>query len=149
MGVDDIKRRFLEVATPQLRPGEVVDVSFVAVVGSSRNLVRTAAAGAAVGVAAAVLTGGMFIGTAVQVKSFVILTTERLLIMEVNPGNGRPTGRMDSLPRAALAASPVKRGLLWHKVTIGISGAERGLLLKFPIPYRREAVALTQALPTA
>jgi len=64
------------------------------------------AAGAAVGVAAALLTGGAVGGglIGVQAKSYVILTNERLLIMEVNQGNGRPTGRQHALPRTALAA---------------------------------------------
>ena len=149
MGIEKVRARFVAAATPHLQPGEVVEVSFVAVVGSSRNLVAGVAAGAAVGVAAAILTGGMASGYLIgaQAKSFVILTNQRLLVMEANQASGRPTGRISAQPRAALSASPVKRGLMWHKVTIGIAGAERGLLLKFPIPYRRDAVSLTEALP--
>jgi hypothetical protein len=104
---------------------------------------------AAVAIASVALSGGAAGMFAVSKAYFVLLTSERLLLLEPHWLTGRPTAKIvGNLPRSALTITNVKRSVM-TSVTIAVSGSGNGLLLKYPTFDKEGAEALVEAFAAA
>ncbi|MFI7606050.1 hypothetical protein ACIBTV_13085 [Micromonospora sp. NPDC049366] len=141
MGAEKARQRLIATASPILQEGERVEVASVAIVGSVSTSDQVA-----MGVATAVLSGGLFTAFSVAVKQYVLLTDRRLLFFAMNQVTGRPTRNvLGEVPRSILRASDV-RGRLTRVVVLTADGEAADLKLRFPLPARRDAEALAAAL---
>lgn len=137
MGNMDEKRAkwVTAVATPLLQPGEPLEMTSVAQVGSV-SVARKAATAAVVGA----LTGGMVVASVRPRAFYLALTDQRLLFFGADRMSGRPEKKLAmQIPRAALRAGEPKRGLLTATVMIEIAGQDKGLKFVFPRKMRDDA----------
>ncbi|MER7008534.1 hypothetical protein ABT297_36555 [Dactylosporangium sp. NPDC000555] len=129
------------VATPLFGPGERAEATGRARVGRV-SLARNAALAAA-----SLLLSGGTVGMYQQKKSFyILLTNQRLLVLEPHWLTGRPTTQIvGEVPRQALAIAEAKRGFM-ATVTLAIAGEGQGLRLSYPAMDKEGADNLLRAL---
>jgi hypothetical protein len=135
-------KRVAAVATAVLEPGEQIELSTFAAVGtvSAKRQVATAAI-------AGVLSAGTLIVSVQPKKYYLALTNQRLLFFAQNSATGRPEKKLAmQVPRQLLAAGETTKGLLTAKVNVTIEGQEKGLKLVFPLPSKSDAPAFAAAL---
>lgn len=134
----------ITTATPLLNPGEVPAATGRARVGQI-SLARNAALAAA----SMLLSGGTMGMYAVNNAYYVLLTSERLLLLEPHWITSRPTAKVvGDIPRPFLSVADVKRGVM-TSVTLSIGGEGKGLLLKYPTLDKEGAESLLEALGVA
>jgi hypothetical protein len=123
---DDLQRHLESI----LQPGESVVVTTVCQVkgGMKKQLGKTLAKGTAASLAVSAATGGAYglLVVAVPPSAWVVVTSQRLLLVE-RVNSGRRLGQVVfDAPRNALTAT-TKRGLL-HEVTISDASDGQSLL---------------------
>ena len=140
-------RAMAAVVDGELLPGETIEITTVAELGSIKPVVGTSAAGVAAGVAMAAATG-IGVGVVAHRRRYgVMLTNRRLLFIEANQGTGRFLRLAGSLPRDQLGRSAVgKRLYLFYDIVERGTG-RRLYKLSFPLPNRRAALQIAAALP--
>ncbi|MFG2042049.1 hypothetical protein [Dactylosporangium sp. NPDC048998] len=128
------------VATPLFGPGERAEATGRARVGKV-----SVARNAALAAASLLLSGGT-VGVYQQKKAFyVLLTNQRLLLLEAHWLTGRPTAKIvGEMPRHALSIAEVKRGIT-ATVTLAIGGEGHGLRLSYPALDKEGADNLLRA----
>lgn len=140
-------RAMASIVAGELLPGEAIEISTVAELGSFKPVAGTSAAGIAAGVAMSAAIG---IGVAPLVRRRrygVMLTNRRLLFVEANQSTGRFLRMAGSLPREQLARSAVgKRVYLFYDIVERGTG-QRLYKLSFPLPARRVGLQIAAALP--
>jgi hypothetical protein len=122
-----------ELAAPHLRPDEEIEMTVYANVGSV-SIKRIVATAAVVTVA----TAGMFTAFARPRKTYLALTSQRLMFFDGETMSGRPGKLLFTLPREALSVAGVDKGALAVKVELAIQGQEKGLRLTFPTVARKD-----------
>jgi hypothetical protein len=137
-------RMLAEKAAPQLQAGEQIEISAYCNVGtvSVKRMVATAAV-------VAVATAGIFTAVVHPRKTYLALTTSRLLFFDVNSATGRPGKLLFTLPREAVAVADVNKGLIALKVEIAIAGQDKGLRLAFPTIAKKDGKLVASALQAA
>jgi hypothetical protein len=134
----------ITVATPLLNPGETP-----AATGRARVGKVSIARNAALAAASMVLSGGTIGVYAVNKAYYVLLTSERLLLLEPHWLTSRPTAKvLGDIPRPLLSIEDVKRAVM-TSVTLSISGEDKGLLLKYPTFDKEGAELLIKAFGVA
>jgi hypothetical protein len=135
------QQRLADAASPYLQPGEVIEASSVANVGTvsvKRKLATAAIAG--------VLSGGTLIVSTRPRSFYIALTNSRMLLFAVAP-SGRPEKKLAiSLPRTRISATAATRKFLTYRFELTIQGDEKGLRFVFPYPNRVEATTIAAAL---
>jgi len=133
-----------EKAAAHLRPGEQIEISAYANVGtvSVKRVVATAAV-------VAVATAGMFTAVVHPRKTYLALTSQRLLFFDVNSATGRPGKLLFTLPREAVMVTGVDKGPIALKVEIAIAGQDKGLRLAFPTIAKKDGEQVAAALQAA
>ncbi|HEX4254450.1 MAG TPA: hypothetical protein VH089_05140 [Streptosporangiaceae bacterium] len=134
-----------EVAGPHLRPGEQVQLTSYASVGSVS--VKRRAATAAV---AAVASGGMLAVSVRPRRMYIAMTRDRLLFFNGDTPSGKPgfPVLMD-IPRPLITVANAKKGFLTFTVQLAVEGQDEGLKLIFPRPTRDEGEKLAAEIPAA
>ena len=131
----------VQTAAPQLNPGETPSATGRARVGQvsvARNVALAAAS--------TVLSGGTMGMYAVNKAYYVLLTNERLLLLEPHWITSRPTAKVvGDIPRQLVSVSDVKRGAM-TSVTLSIGSEGKGLLLRYPALDKEGAESLLKAL---
>ena len=137
-----------DLAAPHLGQGEQIEMTVYANVGSV-SVKRVAVTAAAVAVA----TAGMFTTFVRPRKTYLAITSQRLMFFDGETVSGRPGKLLFTLPRQAVSVAGVNNGLLTLKVDLAVQGQEKGLRLVFPTAARKdgqEAVAALQgAVPAS
>jgi hypothetical protein len=132
------QRKLMGLAQPLMRQGEQVEVMALAKLGKVPMKKNVGAFGASVAAAAVVgtLSGGLMVGVAfVQKEAYLVLTDHQLLVFSGNSSTGGPGKHLASIPRAAVAASIIKDGMLFLKVRLDVAGEKQAIRLTFaPIP---------------
>jgi len=128
-----------------MQPGEIVEASGMASIGSLQ-LGRQAAIAAATAIA----TAGLLSVTVTPKAQPVVLTTRRLLILGIKVGLvDRPDSKIRTeIPRSELRATPPRRpllGLYWLVVLTDAEGS-RVAKMRFPFPDRADAQRFAQGL---
>jgi hypothetical protein len=132
---------------PHLSEGERVEITSIAQVGQL-SLAKSMATAAAV----AVVTVGVLTVYRTPQKRFIVLTSQRLLLMEGNSVTGRPTGEVVlDLPRTALTVVSARQRLALlviptFVVGLAIAGNDKGLKLVFPMPARTDGRQIADSL---
>ena len=143
------KDQIARAAESVVEPGEVVELTTNAVIGSLR-LGRQMAIAAATAIA----TGGLLSVEVTPKQQPVVLTTTRLLVLGMK---NTFTDQADSkirteIPRADLRAKPARRIALYHQVDLTDSEGAPVARMKFGLFDGADARNLAQALgpaPTA
>lgn len=134
----------ITTATPLLNPGETPAATGRARVGQV-SLARNAALAAA----SMVLSGGAVGMYAVNKAYYVLLTNQRLLLLEPHWLTSRPTSKVvGNIPRPLLSVADVNRAVM-TSVTLSIGGDGKGLLLKYPTFDKEGAESLLKAFAVA
>ena len=130
----------ITTARPLLHPGETPVATGRARVGQvsvARNVALAAAS--------MVLSGGAMGMYAVNKGYYVLLTNERLLLLESHWLTSRPTSKVvGDIPRHLLSIVDVTRAVM-TSVTLAIGGEGQGLLLKYPTFDKEGAESLLKA----
>jgi hypothetical protein len=135
------------VVAGELLPGEAIEISTVAELGSFKPVAGTSAAGIAAGVAMSAATGIGLVPLVRRRRYGVMLTNRRLLFIEANQSTGRFRRLAGSLPREQLGRSAVgKRVYLFYDIVERGTG-RRLYKLSFPLPARRVGLQIAAALP--
>src|SRR5262249_32175806 len=130
----------ITTATPLLNPGEMP-----AATGRARVGRVSVARNAALLAASLVLSGGMVGAYAVKKAYYVLLTSERLLLLEPHWLTSRPTAKViGDIPRPRLSVAGVKRAVM-TSVTLSVAGEDKGLLLKYATMDKEGAESLLKA----
>jgi hypothetical protein len=132
--------RLMDLVNPVLRQGEQVEQTCAARVGSvsAKRQVATAAIGA-------IATAGLVRVTVHAAPRYLVLTNQRLLIINMLR-SGQPSGPLVAqLPRGTVTASRL-RSRLAVSFTLEIEGNPKPLKLAFGQPARKDARALQTAL---
>jgi hypothetical protein len=80
---------------------------------------------------------------------YVLLTGERLLLLEPHWLTSRPTAKVvGDIPRPLLSVADVKRAVM-TSVTLSIGGEGKGLLLRYPALDKEGAESLLKAFEVA
>jgi hypothetical protein len=128
-------------SAPIMGPGEAVQATGRARVGKA-NIARNVAMMAA----SAILSGGAGVMYTQKKSFYIVLTNQRLLIIEPHWLSGRPTAKVVAeVPRQALTVAEAKRGVM-ATVTLGIGGDGQGLRLSYPAMDKEGADNLLRAL---
>ena len=140
-------RAMASVAAGELMPGETIEFTTVAELGSFKPVAGGWAAGAAVGVATAVATGIGIIPLIRRRRYGVMLTNRRLLFIEANQRTGRFLRVAGALPLEQIRRSPAgQRVYLSYSLLERATG--QGLYkLSFPLPNRRAGLLIAAAIP--
>ncbi len=147
---DSLRQKLHDVlittATPLLIPGETPEATGRARVGRVSLARNAALLAASMALSSMVLSGGMVGVYAVKKGYYVLLTSERLLLLEPHWLTSRPTGKIvGTIPRGSLSVAAVKRAVM-TSVTLSIAGEDKGLLLKYPTLDKEGAESLIKAL---
>jgi hypothetical protein len=126
-----------DLAAPHLRQGEQIVMTVYANVGSV-SIKRVVATAAVVAVA----TAGMFTAFARPRKTYLALTSQRLMFFDGETISGRPGKLLFTLPREAVSVAGVDKGALALKVELAIQGQDKGLRLVFPTVARKTSQEL-------
>ena|SRR5690348_1042729 len=134
-----------QAAEPLMEPGEIVEASGMASVGSMR-LGRQAAIAAA----SAIATAGLLSVTVTPKAQPVVLTTKRFLILGIKVGLvDRPDSKIRTeIPRSELRATAPRRpllGLYWLMELTDPEG-RRVAKMRFPFTDRADAERFAQGL---
>ena len=134
-----------EVAETHLRPGEQVQLTSYASVGSVAVKRRVAPAAVA-----AVASGGLLAVIVRPRRMYLAMTRDRLLFFNGDTPSGKPgkSALMD-LPRPLIMVTGARQGLLTFTVRLAVDGEDQGLKLIFPRPTRDEGEKLAAELPAA
>jgi len=134
-----------EVAETHLRPGEQVQLTSYASVGSVAVKRRVASAAVA-----AVASGGLLAVSVRPRRMYLAMTRDRLLFFNGDTPSGKPgkSALMD-LPRPLIMVTGARQGLLTFTVRLAVDGEDQGLKLIFPRPTRDEGEKLAAELPAA
>ncbi|MGR6319621.1 hypothetical protein Q2K19_27800 [Micromonospora soli] len=126
----------IRTATPLLNPGETP-----AATGRARLGQVSLARNAALAAASTVLSG-----VNLNNAYYVLLTNQRLLLLEPHWLTSRPTAKVvGNIPRPLLSVADVKRAVM-TSVTLSIGGEGKKLLLKYPSLDKEGAESLLKAL---
>jgi hypothetical protein len=133
-----------DLAAPHLRPGEQIEITAYANVGSVsvKRVVATAAV-------VAVATAGMFTAFARPRKTYLALTSQRLIFFDGETMSGRPGKLLFALPREAVSVAGADKGPLSLKVELAIQGQDKGFRLVFPTVARKDGEQVAAALWSA
>ena len=134
-----------DVAGTHLRPGEQVQLTSYASVGSVSVKRRVATAAVA-----AVASGGLLAVSVRPRRMYIALTRDRLLFFNGDTPSGKPgkSALMD-IPRPLITVAGAKKGLLTFTVRLAVDGEDQGLKLIFPRPTRDEGEKLAAEIPAA
>ncbi|MER5745196.1 hypothetical protein [Streptomyces sp. NPDC002225] len=119
-------RALVAAVTPMLAPGEqVVSTSLVNLseVSVKKNI--------AMGIAAAVLSGGTMVAAAAPQPIYLATTGERLFLFVANPTFAKPDRHLATYLLADLKRTEVKRGLLKHSFVMIDESAQSALRIFF------------------
>ncbi|MGD0069186.1 MAG: hypothetical protein ABSB76_37910 [Streptosporangiaceae bacterium] len=130
-----------DLAAPHLRPDEQIVMTVYANVGSV-SVKRVIATAAVVTVA----TAGMFTAFARPRKTYLALTSQRLMFFNGETVSGRPGKLLFSLPREAVSVADVDKGVINVKVELAIEGQDKGLRLTFPTVARKDGEQVAAVL---
>jgi hypothetical protein len=132
----------IDQVSPSLKPGEEVETAVYTNVGSVsvKRYVATAAV-------VAVATAGMFTAVARPRRAYVVLTSQRLVIIDGQTSSGKPGKTVATMPRAGVSLAKVRKTLLGVvKLDLVIQGQEKGLQLVFPTVLRKSGQAFAAVL---
>jgi hypothetical protein len=124
---DNRVQQVVAAATPHLQRDERIEIVAFANVGrvSVKRRVATTAAAAA-------LTGGILIVNVRPRKTYLTITSQRLVFFNADTAIGRPGKLLFTLPRALVTISEAKKGVLMMKADLAVEGQDQGLRLTFP-----------------
>ncbi|MFB7334303.1 hypothetical protein ACFC00_22055 [Streptomyces adustus] len=135
--------QLLETSAPLLFPGEQVELTSLASVGtvSVRKQALTA-------IVVGVLTLGMVMATVRPRAVYVVLTNQRILFFDANRG-GRPGKLLMNMARAYVTATAAENTFLGLKVAtrLTVHGQEGALKVEFPVQTRADGHLFAGALP--
>ena len=137
-------QKVAELAAPHLGPGEQIEMTVYAKVGSV-SIKRVAATAAVVAVA----TAGMFTAIARPRNTYLALTSQRLMFFDGETMSGRPGKLLFTLPREAVSVAGVDKGAIAFKAELAIEGQDKGLRLTFPTVTRKDGERVVSALQAA
>lgn len=130
-----------------LEDGETVEVVSIAEVGTLRPSPEAVGKTVAMGVATAMMGGGMHV-VVVRTRCGLVLTDRRLLLVEASKASGKMLGVVADIPRDRLRRGEVStRMYLWFDVADTVS--DTAIRLSFPLPNRDEGRQVAAALPAA
>jgi hypothetical protein len=128
-------------AAPYLQPGEQIEMTVHAKLGSVsvKRFVATAAV-------VAVATAGLLTAYVHPRNTYLLLTGERLMVFDGETAIGRPGKLLFTLPREAVSVVRVKNGVIQLKVDLAVQGQDKGLRLGFPPAARKDGRQVVAAL---
>ena len=131
----------MDQAASILQADEQIEMASYTNVGSVsvKRVVATAAI-------VAVATAGMFTALARPRKTYLVLTSNRLIFLDGETASGRPGKILFTLGRAGVSVANARRGLVSLKVDLAIQGSEKGLRLTYPTVTRKSGEAIVAAL---
>lgn len=136
-------RQLLETAAPLLLPGEQVELTSLASIGtvSVRRQALTT-------IVVAVLTLGMVMATVRPRAAYVVLTNQRILFFDANQG-GKPGKLLMNMARPYVTATAAKKAFLGLKTVthLSVEGQEGTLKVDFPVQTRADGRMFAGALP--
>ncbi|MFD5635493.1 hypothetical protein ACFWJM_15330 [Streptomyces sp. NPDC127077] len=136
-------RQLLETSAPLLLPGEQVELTSLASVGtvSVRKQALTA-------IVVGILTLGMVMATVRPRAVYVVLTNQRILFFDGNRG-GKPGALLMNIARPYVTATSAKKAFLGLKTVthLSIEGQEGTLKVDFPVQTRADGHVFAGALP--
>jgi hypothetical protein len=91
-------------------------------------------------------TAGMFTAFARPRKTYLALTSQRLMFFNGETVSGRPGKLLFSLPREAVSVADVDKGVINVKVELAIEGQDKGLRLTFPTVARKDGEQVAAVL---
>ncbi|HEY3609630.1 MAG TPA: hypothetical protein VGL06_19170 [Pseudonocardiaceae bacterium] len=144
------QQKLISAATRLMAPGEQVELTTLAKLGSA-PVVATAVAGIAAGVVAGLLGGGVgFVGFRRR-EVYIVLTDRQVLFFEAVRATGGPGKHLASFRREVVTSTPPRGSALGLivKVTVTVEGMSRPVELNFPpLPpaLRAQARQLAAAL---
>ncbi|MGC4947826.1 hypothetical protein ACLQ2N_16720 [Streptomyces sp. DT224] len=134
-------RALLKAVTPMLEPGEqVVALSLVNLseISVKRNL--------AVGVAAAVLSGGTMIAAASPQPIYLAASRERLFLFVANPAFAKPDRHLTTFPLQGLKRTGIKNRVLKKSFDLVDESTGSALRLFFPALVRNNGLDVVAGL---
>jgi len=140
------KGQIARAAEPVLEPGEVVELTTNAVIGSLHLGRQALIAGAT-----ALATGGLLTVTVSTTQSPIVLTTRRLLVLGLkNTLIDQADSKIKTaIPRSMLRAVPPKRVLLYRRLDLTDAEGNRVARLKMSFFDKEDAERIAQALGPA
>ncbi|MFE2535051.1 hypothetical protein [Streptomyces sp. NPDC059371] len=136
-------RQLLETSAPLLLPGEQVELTSLASIGtvSVRKQALTA-------IVVGILTLGMVMATVRPRAVYVVLTNQRILFFDGNRG-GKPGALLMNIARPYVTATSAKKAFLGLKTVthLSIEGQEGTLKVDFPVQTRADGRVFAGALP--
>ncbi|MGW3914214.1 hypothetical protein ACWEBX_22200 [Streptomyces sp. NPDC005070] len=136
-------RQLLETSAPLLVPGEQVELTSLASIGtvSVRKQALTA-------IIVGILTLGMVMATVRPRAVYVVLTNQRILFFDGNRG-GKPGALLMNIARPYVTATSAKKAFLGLKTVthLSIEGQEGTLKVDFPVQTRADGHVFAGALP--
>ncbi|MFD5728399.1 hypothetical protein OHS17_13165 [Streptomyces sp. NBC_00523] len=134
-------RALLKAVTPMLEPGEqIVAMSLVNLseISVKRNL--------AMGVAAAVLSGGTMIAAAAPTPIYLAISRERLFLFVANPAFAKPDRHLATFPLRGLTRTEVKNRVLKKSFDLVDASSGSALRLFFPALVRNNSLDIVAGL---
>ncbi|WP_406287095.1 hypothetical protein [Streptomyces sp. NBC_00209] len=134
-------RALLKAVTPMLEPGEqVVAMSLVNLceISVKRNL--------AMGLAAAVLSGGTMIAAAAPQPIYLAVSRERLFLFVANQTFAKPDRHMATFPLQGLTRTEIKNRVLKKSFDLVDASTGSALRLFFPVLVRNNSLDIVAGL---
>lgn len=144
-------RKLITAATRLMEPGEQVELTTLAKLGSA-PVAANAASAVVAGVVVSALGGGVGFVAFAQREVYIVLTDRQVLFFEAVRTTGGPGKHLASFRRETVTCTePMSRALgLFVRISIGAAGLSQPLRLTFPpIPpaMRAQGRQLAAALP--
>jgi hypothetical protein len=132
-----------QAAEPLMQPGEIVEATAMAVLGSF-NVGKSVALGIATGIA----TLGMVSVMTSPKQQPIVVTTKRFIVLEIKTGIvDRPDSKIRiEVPRSDIRAQPAKRVFTYIAVDLTDPQGSKLTRMKFPFWAGGEARRIAQAL---
>ncbi len=134
------QEQLMEVVSPLLAPGEQVQVTAAAGVGTV-TVKRQLATAVAVGVA----TGGLLTAIPAPRQMYIAVTDRRILFFD---GIGKPDKQLMDLPRQYVRVSPPQKASLGlaMRVELELEGSDQAVRVTFPHVAKADGRAFAAAL---
>jgi hypothetical protein len=141
-------RKLIAAATRLMEPGEQVELTTLAKLGSA-PVAANAASAVVAGAVLSALGGGVGFVAFAQREVYIVLTDRQVLFFEGLRATGGPGKHLASFRRETVTCTePISRALgLFVRISIGAAGLSQPLRLTFPPAMRAQGRQLAAALP--
>ncbi|MFI6893383.1 hypothetical protein [Streptomyces sp. LN549] len=138
------RRALLKAVTVMLEPGEQIEAT--SLVNLSEVSVKK---NVAMGIAAAVLSGGTMIAAAAPQPMYLAASRERLFLFQANPTFAKPDRHLATFEIKDVKRTEIKRGFVKHSFILIDESAGSALRIFFPWFGVKDMDAVAGLVPTA